>query len=118
VEGLQVGELGQVLLDDGGVVLLEHVVEILGYEGGEAGPGQSLVVEVEVEEGGGQGVESLPVDQVGVVHHPGLQHSLQLAVTLFGGQQLIILVTSRHLFRLTVLLRHCWEIKKFKTKGP
>ena len=59
-----------------GVVLEEHVVEILRYEGAEAGPGQGLVIEVEEEEGSGEAIQALPVHQVPIVSHPGLEDTL------------------------------------------
>ena len=52
VERLQLRELGQVLLDNCRVVLQEHVVQVLGDEGGQAGPGKGFVVEIEVDEWG------------------------------------------------------------------
>lgn len=47
-------KLGQVFLDDGGVILEEEVMEILGYECGEASVSNSLVVEVEEDKGSAQ----------------------------------------------------------------
>ena len=41
---------------------------------------------------GGEAVQPLPVDQAGVVRHPGLQHPLQLPVALRGGEELAVLV--------------------------
>ena len=91
VERLNVAELGEVLLNDGGVVLAEHAVQVLGYEGAEAGEGQALVVEVEVEEGRAQRVQPLPVDVLRVGRHPRLQHALELAVTLGRREQVVVL---------------------------
>ena len=73
VKCLNVPEFGEVLLDDGGVVLLEHAVQVLGYEGTEAGEGEGLVVEVEVEEGRAERVQPLPVDVLWVGRHPRLE---------------------------------------------
>ena len=51
MEGDELREFGQILLNDGRVVFEEEVVEILGDEGGKRGEGNSLVVEVQSEEG-------------------------------------------------------------------
>ena len=98
VERLNVAELGEVLLNDGGVVLPEHAVQVLGYEGAEAGEGQALVVEVEVEEGRAQRVQPLPVDVLRVGRHPRLQHALELAVTLGGREQVVVLRGENNTF--------------------
>ena len=37
----------------------------------------------------------MPVDQPGVRDHPGLEHSLELPVSIFGGEQLVVLVAAR-----------------------
>ena len=103
MESLQLRELGQILLYHSSVVLEEHVVEILGYKGAEACPGQGLVIEVEEEEGSCKAVQALPVHQARVVRHPGLEHTLQLPVTRGRGEQLVILVTP---------------IKKLSSPGP
>lgn len=79
-------------------------MEILGYEGAETGPGQGLVIEVEEEEGSGEAVQALPVHQVNIVRHPGLEDTLQLPVTRGGGEQLVILVTSMKERNINVIL--------------
>ena len=102
MESLQLRELGQVLLYHSGVVLEEHVVEILGYKGAEAGPGHGLVIEVEEEEGSCKAVQALPVHQARVVRHPGLEHTLQLPMTRGRGEQLVILVTPVNKWNINV----------------
>ena len=90
-----------------GIVFQKHVVEIFWNEGGQAGPRQGLVVEVQEEEGSSEAVEALPVDEAGVVGHPGLQHSLELPVAFRRGQELIVLVTTRDVhFYLSVNRTH------------
>ena len=69
-------------------------MEILWYEGVEAGPGQSLIIEVEEEERGCKAVKTLPVHQANIVRHPGLENTFQLPMTRGGGEQLVVLVTS------------------------
>ena len=96
VECLNVPEFGEVLLDDGSVVLLEHAVQVLGYERAEAGEGQGLVVEVEVEEGRAERVQALPVHVLWVGRHPGLEHALELAVTLGRREQVVVLHGERN----------------------
>ena len=60
-------------LNNRGVIQQEEVEEELVDEPRQAGCSQRLVVEVEEEEGGGEGVQPLPVHQGGVRHQPRLK---------------------------------------------
>ena len=77
-------------------------MEILGYKGAQAGPSQGLVIEVKEEERSCKAVQALPVHQVWVIRHPGLEHTLQLSVTRGRGEQLIILVTPDMKWNISV----------------
>ena len=95
MECLQLRKLCKIFLNDCGVVLQEHLVKIFWNKFRETSPGQGLVIKVQEQEGSCEGVQTLPVDEVGVVRDPGLQYSLELPMSLGRGQELVVLVTPR-----------------------
>ena len=63
-------------------------------EVGEAGVGERLAVEVEEEEGGGEWVEALPVDEAPLAEQPGLEQAPQLGVGGRAGHERVVLVAA------------------------
>ncbi len=98
VECLDVAELSQVLLNDGRVVSPKHAVQVLRNECGETRERQCLVVEVQIEEGSTQGIQTLPINvlvQIGL--HPCFKDSLELSVSLRRCEKVVVLVASRNI---------------------
>lgn len=117
MEGGELRELAQILLDDGRVVLQEEPVQILGNEFVQTEEGTlyaqrnsknpsfgtkfnaskfcTFIAIVQVQKRRSQRVQSLPVNVLRMGRHPSLQQSLQLVMTLRGGQQLVVLMTAR-----------------------